>query len=675
MVTKAEMLAWLSSIQGKGCIPCQQILGQTGDTSEVDAVFAATGKQVGGVGLNYYNNDASQPPFGGYAINWQAPNALGIEWWNAGGIVLLSGFNWPNPSGGGASNTSVDIVSLLTTGTTVQNAWLSTLNDVAAGITSLNAAGVIPLFRPLHEMNGDWWWWGTTNVSDSQFQALWELTYDYLTNVKKCDAIWIYAENAGDSHPGRYPGDEYVVVKGWDAYSNNPAQDGGAGMAQVQAFGPTVKLLAFSEFGSGGPNGGDPSFDETILVDALKGPLAQAVYFEQWSTGWAISKMQNIKAAMNDPWMLTRDKLNRPTGSSATPVTSTTPSALIIMPLGDSVTAGGGTAVNGGPPPGSYRGPLYTLLTDAGYKVQFVGDQTSNPGGGLPETQNAHEGIGGINVEDLQVYLLQRAILTQYKPDVILLIIGNNDMFAPNGLTAQATYALLESFCRYIIDTLPTVKLIVSTVQPAGPDGSPSATEAQQYNSLVLGGITKVGPNISTVDISSAMSYGTDIGPDGVHPNVAGNQVIASVFAAGVKKVFPVSGTTPAHAASPNDTVIHLGGTIYDAHGTAWGINADGQVTIDGVADTSTMNVTALAYVAGVVWQENVSGGWWENISGAGGWSPPNATGHPSPLPVAKPTPTPTPTPPAKPSVASLQAQIDAMIADMMTLRTSIGDV
>ena len=173
MVTKAEMIAWLSSIQGKGCIPCQQILGQTGDTSQIDAVFAATGKHVGGVGLNYYNNDASQPATGAYAINWQAPNELGIAWWNAGGIVLLSGFNWPNPSGGGASNTSVDIVSLLTTGTTVQNAWLSTLNDVAAGITALNAAGVIPLFRPLHEMNGDWWWWGTTNVSDSQFQALW----------------------------------------------------------------------------------------------------------------------------------------------------------------------------------------------------------------------------------------------------------------------------------------------------------------------------------------------------------------------------------------------------------------------------------------------------------------------------------------------------------------------
>src|SRR6185295_9508673 len=60
-----------------------------------------------------------------------------------------------------------------------------------------------------------------------------------------------------------------------------------------------------------------------------------------------------------------------------------------IMPLGDSITDGTayGTAGVGG-----YRGPLYTLLTNAGFNVDYIGTLTNN-GASIPD--HNHEGHSG----------------------------------------------------------------------------------------------------------------------------------------------------------------------------------------------------------------------------------------------------------------------------------------
>src|SRR5688500_15993420 len=71
-----------------------------------------------------------------------------------------------------------------------------------------------------------------------------------------------------------------------------------------------------------------------------------------------------------------------------------TPPPVRIMPLGDSITFGaGGTANLGG-----YRGPLYTLLTNAGYNVDFVGTQTGNSSG-VPDQD--HQGHSGWRIDEL----------------------------------------------------------------------------------------------------------------------------------------------------------------------------------------------------------------------------------------------------------------------------------
>jgi probable HAF family extracellular repeat protein len=73
------------------------------------------------------------------------------------------------------------------------------------------------------------------------------------------------------------------------------------------------------------------------------------------------------------------------------------------------------------------------------------------------------------------------------------------------------------------------------------------------------------------------------------------------------------AGTSPvALPQSASDTLLQYGGgDIVDARKNQWTINSKGQVVENGVADTDTANVIALAYVNGLVWQENSSHTWW----------------------------------------------------------------
>ena len=87
-------------------------------------------------------------------------------------------------------------------------------------------------------------------------------------------------------------------------------------------------------------------------------------------------------------------------------------------------------------------------------------------------------------------------------------------------------------------------------------------------------------------------------------------------------------------AASPNDTMVLAGsgGTITDARSNTWTITSTGQIAVNGVTDPTTANVTELAYVNNVVWQENSSALWWSKTSPAASWTPAGGTAT-SPLP------------------------------------------
>jgi hypothetical protein len=90
----------------------------------------------------------------------------------------------------------------------------------------------------------------------------------------------------------------------------------------------------------------------------------------------------------------------------------------------------------------------------------------------------------------------------------------------------------------------------------------------------------------------------------------------------------------PAVTPSANNTVVLAGSTtaITDAAGNKWTITGTGQVAVNGTADTTTGNVTELAYVNGKVWQENTAKMWWDKASPSDAWGPAAGTSN-SPLP------------------------------------------
>ncbi len=62
--------------------------------------------------------------------------------------------------------------------------------------------------------------------------------------------------------------------------------------------------------------------------------------------------------------------------------------------------------------------------------------------------------------------------------------------------------------------------------------------------------------------------------------------------------------------------------------GNTWTITSGGQVAVNGVADTTTANVTELAYVNNEVWQENTANLWWGKTSPSAAWAPDSGNRH-----------------------------------------------
>ena len=151
-----------------------------------------------------------------------------------------------------------------------------------------------------------------------------------------------------------------------------------------------------------------------------------------------------------------------------------------IMPLGDSLTEGGDPAQPTSSPQ-SYRGYLEARLAAAGYRVDFVGSQRRPAIGG---TDPDHEGHGGFTIGPDSSTLcagcgpanLDAGIATWLRdaqPDVILLLIGVNDLFPGGGASGQvrdtepaAAAGKLRALVRRIRVLAPGATIVVASYPP-----------------------------------------------------------------------------------------------------------------------------------------------------------------------------------------------------------------
>lgn len=82
------------------------------------------------------------------------------------------------------------------------------------------------IFRPWHEMNGDWFWWGGKNTSQQLYRRLYRHIHEELERLCPGQIVWAFSPNLGAKTMEEYfPGDNYVDLVGIDVYDfgNNAA--------------------------------------------------------------------------------------------------------------------------------------------------------------------------------------------------------------------------------------------------------------------------------------------------------------------------------------------------------------------------------------------------------------------------------------------------------------------
>lgn len=205
------------------------------------------------------------------------------------------------------------------------------------------------------------------------------------------------------------------------------------------------------------------------------------------------------------------------------------------MPLGDSNTRGFGSDKAG------YRDDLSNLLSNAGFDVDFVGSKSDGPDN---FSDNQHDGHGGWTIQELisgNPDVLSEGSVSDWledeQPDVILLMIGTNDLLqnenlsqAPDRLTALITK---------IYDELPTVKLFVASVPPL-TKSSDDPAQTLAFNSEIPGIVQDFksnGRDISFVDMFNALEP-SDLLPDGTHPTAAGYAKVANTWSNALRAAY-----------------------------------------------------------------------------------------------------------------------------------------
>jgi mannan endo-1,4-beta-mannosidase len=286
--------------------------------ARLQKIFDQTGKWVGLTGMDYKNWDVN------HAGNLSIPNSFLIEQWGKGSIVTLS-WHPINPWTSGESNdweypkgsvNTPPILELITPATQVHARWQVILEDTAKGLQELEDNGVVVIFRPFHEMNGEWFWWSRQTQAD--FSAVWQYLVNYFTVEKGLDNIlWGFSPNSNSGKDARratyyWPGDAFVDVVGLDKYMKL-----GETPLTLDAWGDytdlvkTCKPVGIFEFGptpaSAWPD--SPRYDFVRLIRDIQRYYPRVAFFQVWEWHWAIGENRNAKALLNDPWIVTQDEL------------------------------------------------------------------------------------------------------------------------------------------------------------------------------------------------------------------------------------------------------------------------------------------------------------------------------------------------------------------------------
>ncbi|SHM34015.1 SGNH/GDSL hydrolase family protein [Actinacidiphila paucisporea] len=203
--------------------------------------------------------------------------------------------------------------------------------------------------------------------------------------------------------------------------------------------------------------------------------------------------------------------------AAAAPAAASTP--LRLMPLGDSITWGVGSSTGD-----SYRSALWNDLAAKGHPLDFVG---SGRDGVMSDPDN--EGHSGWRID--QIAGIADASLARYRPNVITLEIGTNDL-NQNYQVPTATARLRALVDQLTADAPDATVVVASLIVSTNPTEEPNRPAFNQAVPGIVQAEQAAGKHVGYVDMSTLTT--ADLS-DALHPNDAGYVKMATAFDSGVR--------------------------------------------------------------------------------------------------------------------------------------------
>lgn len=138
--------------------------------------------------------------------------------------------------------------------------WLDNSVKFFLSLKGSDGKSIPILYRPFHELTGNWFWWCKNNATPEQFKEVWKFTVDYYKSKGVHNLIYVYNTSMVKSREEfleYYPGESYVDILSFDNYEyNDPTKDNSFVENNQKLFGimDTIakeqnKIIAFAETG------------------------------------------------------------------------------------------------------------------------------------------------------------------------------------------------------------------------------------------------------------------------------------------------------------------------------------------------------------------------------------------------------------------------------------------
>ena len=248
-----------------------------------------------------------------------------------GGIIAAS-MHPPNPwRNSEAHDRRIgDVSDLWTPNSAAYRRWRRDLARVGGALAELRDQGHVVLWRPLHEMNGEWFWWGANQgkhgLTPADYTRLWKEMFAFFTDELGLDnLLWVYSpavqvQAKMPSVLACYPGDAFVDVVALDWYDDQLQNlDSYGSYAQLVSLN---KPMGLAEFGPKDQR--DGSFECDSMIACLSSQYDKLGFFVFWHS-WPGAKVAIVdqRGAMNlmeHDLVINRDELPAlekpsPTGS------------------------------------------------------------------------------------------------------------------------------------------------------------------------------------------------------------------------------------------------------------------------------------------------------------------------------------------------------------------------